>query len=120
MKISIFRQCSQIKTSSVQMSTELKLHQFVVPENTSIQWSFPTNDHTAFADMQFENGKKSTYPILEISILRPCSQVMASDVGMSMEADTPPVCSTREYFNAVEFFQKWPERLGGYAFWKLQ
>lgn len=33
-------------------------------------------------------------PIMEISISRPCLQVMATGAEMSTEADTLPVCST--------------------------
>ncbi len=62
------------------------------------------------AEMHFENRKKSTSPIMEIYIFRPCSQVMASDIEMRTEADTLSVCSTLGYFHWVEFLPKWPKR----------
>ena len=56
---------------------------------------------------------------MQISIFRRFSEVMASGVEMSAEADTLPVSSIVQYFNWVEFLRKWPEHLRGDAFWKL-
>jgi len=66
--------------------------------------------------MHFENCKKSTSPIKEFSIFRPCLEVTASGVGGSTQAKTPPVCSILEYFNWVKFLRKWLEDLRGDAF----
>ncbi len=57
---------------------------------------------------------------MEFSIFRPCLEVTASGVGVSTQADTPPVCSIPKYFNWVKFLRKMPEHLRGDAFWKMQ
>ncbi len=49
-----------------------------------------------------------------------CSQVMASGIEMSTEADTLAGCSTQEYCKWVKFLRKWPQNLRGDAFWKLK
>ena len=82
------------------------LHQFVVPQSTSIEWSLSENEQSTYAEMHFENCKKSTSPIMEILILRPCLQVIASVVEMSTDADTLPVWSMLEYLLWVEFHRK--------------
>ena len=64
--------------------------------------------------------KKSTYPIMEFSIFRPCSQVLTSGVEMSTEAETLPVCSIFGLSAWAEFLRKWPQHLRGDAFWKLK
>ena len=47
-------------------------------------------------------------------MFRPCSQVMASGVGQSTEAESVPVCSSREYFHSVAFAGKWQQDLRGH------
>ena len=52
-------------------SVQLILYQFVVPKGTLILWSFVENGSSSFAEIHFENCKKSTYPINEhVSQLR--------------------------------------------------
>ena len=61
-----------------------------------IECSIAVNGLSILAEIDFENCKKSTFPIImEISIFRPCSEVMARGIEMSTEADTLSVCSTK-------------------------
>ena len=97
----------------------LKLHQLVVLTLASIQWSFSENGQSTSAEMHFENSKKSTSPRrVQMSILRPCLEVVASSVGMSTEADTLPVCCILEYSKWVEFLRKWSYHLFRGVRWK--
>jgi len=50
---------------------------------------------------------------------QPCSQIMGSGVKMSTQAETLPLCSIREYFNSVEFLQKWVQKLKLYHYVRM-
>ncbi len=94
MEIFIFRRCSQVIASGVEMSTAADTLPVCSILGYLIEWSFSENGQSTYAEMHFENSKKSIYPIImEISIFRPCLQVMKSGIDMSTEADIVPVCS---------------------------
>ncbi len=48
--------------------------------------------------------------------LRPCSEVMARELGISTAADTLADCSIDGMHCSVEFLRKWSEHLRGDAF----
>ena len=52
---------------------------------------------------------------MQISIFGACSEVTASGVGMSTEAETASVCSIHEQLMRVEFLGKWSEQFRAYA-----
>ncbi len=119
--ISVFGRCSQIISSSVETSTEADTLP-VCSTQEYCKWvkflrKWPQN----LRGDAFWKLKKTTNPIMGlISVFGRCSQVMSSGIEMSTEADTPPVCSTREYCKWVKFLRKWPQNLRGDAFWKLK
>jgi len=119
-QMSIFRPCSQVMASGVGMRTEADTAPVCSTLGSLIEWSFSKNGRSSYTQMHFQNSQKLTSLIMEISIIRPCSQVMASGIGKRTEADTLSVCSIVELCNWVEFLGKWPEHLSGDAFWKLQ
>ena len=50
-----------------------------------------------YEDMHMENDQDATSPIKEFSCFAPCSQVMASGIGNSIEPETLPVCSLYQW-----------------------
>jgi len=55
--------------SGVEKKQILILYPFVVSVSTLTEWSFSENGQSTYAEMRFENFKKSNYPIMEISTL---------------------------------------------------
>ena len=108
--ISSFAPCLQVTASVVEIGTVAdNLPVCATMEwSTLLEWSFSENGPSNDADMLFENRKITTYPIIEKIDFRPFSQVMESDVGMRIPADTLPDCSILGYFHLVKFLRKWP------------